>query len=55
MLKEEKKPIIGHNMIYDAGFLLHQFVDKLPDTYGKFCDLWRSVFPYLYDTKALAT
>ena len=28
-----KKPIIGHNMIYDIIYLYNQFIDDLPDTY----------------------
>lgn len=36
MLAEAKKPIVGHNMIYDILYLYNQFVDELPDTYIDF-------------------
>jgi uncharacterized protein YybS (DUF2232 family) len=25
-LKQNKKPLIGHNMIYDLGFIFNQFI-----------------------------
>jgi poly(A)-specific ribonuclease len=53
-MKEHKKPLIGHNMIYDACFIYEQFIDKLPDTYSKFVDGWTAYFPYTYDTKVIA-
>ena len=31
-----RKPIIGHNMIYDIIYLYNQFIDDLPDTYLEF-------------------
>jgi hypothetical protein len=31
-----KKPIIGHNMIYDIIYLYNQFIDDLPQTYPEF-------------------
>ena len=35
-LIDAKKPIIGHNMIYDIIYLLNQFVMPLPGTYEDF-------------------
>jgi poly(A)-specific ribonuclease len=35
-----KKPIVGHNMIYDIIYLYNQFIDDLPDTYNEFTHKW---------------
>lgn len=35
-LVNAKKPIIGHNMIYDIIYLYNQFIDDLPETYLEF-------------------
>jgi len=35
-LIDSKKPIIGHNMIYDIIYLLNQFVMPLPADYAEF-------------------
>ena len=51
IMKEAKKPLIGHNMVYDAGFIFQQFIDDLPETFDEFRDEWRQVFPMTYDTK----
>ena len=55
---ETKKPIIGHNMIYDIGFIYRQFISpdgSLPDTYAEFAKLWKKHFPQkIFDTKVLA-
>ena len=53
MIKNAKKPLIGHNMVYDAGFIYQQFVDDLPLSFEQFREEWRSVFPETYDTKVL--
>ena len=53
-LIESKKPIIGHNFIYDIGFLYHQFIDNLPETYEQFKSKLHHCFPTIYDTKILA-
>ena len=33
-----KKPIIGHNMIYDIIYLYNQFIAELPETYNEFIE-----------------
>lgn len=33
-----KKPIVGHNMMYDIIFLYNQFIADLPDTYENFIE-----------------
>lgn len=49
-----KKPIIGHNMIYDIIYLYNQFIGDLPETYSEFIAHWHSMFPHVYDTKVLS-
>lgn len=49
-----KKPLVGHNMIYDLGFIYNQFIDALPDNYLEFTKIWTEKFPSLYDTKVLS-
>lgn len=39
-LIKAKKPIIGHNMIYDIAYLYNQFIDNLPKEY---CDFIKRV------------
>ena len=53
-LKKSKKPIIGHNMMYDILFTYEQFIGPLPDSYKKFATAWTNWFGELYDTKILA-
>eukprot|EP00347_Sterkiella_histriomuscorum_P019713 403340574 len=53
-LMKAKKPIIGHNMIYDICYLYNQFIDKLPNEYSDFIKIWNEQFPYIYDTKVLS-
>jgi len=50
-----KKPIIGHNMIYDIIYLYNQFVDDLPETYQEFIQKWFDLFPLVYDNKVLSS
>lgn len=51
---EAKKPIIGHNCMYDWLYLYNQFIAPLPETYLQFAQEWNSRFPFTYDTKVLA-
>jgi poly(A)-specific ribonuclease len=53
MIKAQK-PLVGHNLIYDVGFLYDQFIAPLPDTFLKFSECWREWFPVTYDTKSIA-
>jgi poly(A)-specific ribonuclease len=55
MLMEAKKPIIGHNMIYDVIYLYNQFIDDLPETYLEFIQKWFAAFPSVYDNKVLCS
>jgi poly(A)-specific ribonuclease len=36
MLIDAKKPLIGHNMMYDIIYVYGQFIDDLPETYQEF-------------------
>jgi hypothetical protein len=53
-----KKPLIGHNMLYDIGFIYRMFISangNLPPTYEEFVKSWKMNFPQpLYDTKVLS-
>lgn len=49
-----KKPLIGHNCMYDWLYVYNQFVAKLPDTYTEFIKEWNTCFPHTYDNKVLA-
>jgi hypothetical protein len=49
-----KKPLVGHNFIYDVAFLYDQFVAPMPDTFSEFSQKWRECFPDAYDTKTIA-
>ena len=54
-LIKARKPIIGHNAIYDLAFIYHQFYNELPDTYAEFAHKTSTVlFPKFYDTKVLS-
>lgn len=57
-LMKNKKPIIGHNMLYDIGFIYRMFLSangNLPPTYEDFVKSWKTHFPHpLYDTKVLS-
>jgi len=49
-----KKPLIGHNCMYDWLYCYNQFVAKLPETYTEFVHEWHSKFPNTFDNKVLA-
>lgn len=48
MLAASKKPLIGHNMIMDMGFIFRQFLSEtgnLPGTFPDFVKQWKKTFP----------
>jgi len=55
---EAKKPIVGHNLIYDIAFIYRQFVSPnydLPNTFEEFASSWKKHFSCtIYDTKVLS-
>jgi|LauGreDrversion4_2_1035121.scaffolds.fasta_scaffold1132906_1 DNA polymerase III epsilon subunit-like protein len=58
LIMDSKKPLVGHNMMYDLGFIYRQFVSKdgsLPENFEDFTKAWRKCFPQkIFDTKVLA-
>ena len=48
------KPFIGHNMIYDVGFIYQQYIADLPETYIEFKTKVHDCFPAIFDTKVIA-
>eukprot|EP00038_Savillea_parva_P031262 m.84309 g.84309 ORF g.84309 m.84309 type:complete len:635 (-) comp9591_c1_seq3:2059-3963(-) len=53
-LVDAKKPLVGHNCLYDLMFMLHNFDDPLPETYNAFTARVHYLFPNVCDTKHLA-
>jgi poly(A)-specific ribonuclease len=49
-----KKPIVGHNLMYDILFFYNQFIDSLPPTYLDFAKAWTDIFETTIDTKCMA-
>jgi hypothetical protein len=58
LIMDCKKPLIGHNMMYDLGFIYRQFVSKdgsLPTNFDLFIKAWKTNFRQnIYDTKVFA-
>lgn len=50
----KKKPLIGHNQIYDILYFYNQFIDDLPSTYLEFIKIWTDMFSMNYDSKILS-
>ncbi|XP_029056046.2 pre-piRNA 3'-exonuclease trimmer-like isoform X1 [Osmia bicornis bicornis] len=55
LLCSSKKPIIGHNVLFDLMFTYQQFYKPLPDSYTEFKSNVHSLFPQIYDTKFIST
>ncbi|XP_063900675.1 poly(A)-specific ribonuclease PARN-like [Zophobas morio] len=54
LLVASKKPLIGHNLLYDLLFMLNSFQGPLPNSWADAKNLVHSLFPEIYDTKLLA-
>jgi poly(A)-specific ribonuclease len=52
LLVNAKKPLIGHNCMYDNLFMMSHFEGPLPASYSSFKELFHTCFPLLFDTKA---
>jgi poly(A)-specific ribonuclease len=52
-IAEAKKPLIGHNCMYDWLYCHNQFVGPLPATYTEWIKEWNQLFPLTYDNKVL--
>ena len=35
-----KKPLVGHNCMYDWMYVYNQFIAQLPETYKEFIEHW---------------
>lgn len=55
LLIKYQKRLIGHNLLLDLLHMINQFIKPLPDTYDEFKALISSSFPFLYDTKFIAS
>ncbi|NXE03534.1 PARN ribonuclease, partial [Lophotis ruficrista] len=49
------KLVIGHNMLLDVMHTIHQFYCPLPDDLSEFKEVTSCVFPWLLDTKLMAS
>lgn len=54
LIIENKKPIVGHNCLFDLVRIYQQFIDDLPSTLERFRSQLHILFPEIYDTKLLA-
>ncbi|THV54710.1 hypothetical protein BGAL_0021g00120 [Botrytis galanthina] len=54
-LKEKQHVIVGHNLFTDLCFLYKTFIGDLPAGVGDFQSQIHSLFPFVIDTKYLAT
>lgn len=54
-LCEAKKPVVGHNCMYDLLFLMSHLEGPLPKSYATFREVLQNRLPVLLDTKLLAT
>lgn len=52
---DAKKPVIGHNCMFDWLFAISHFEGPLPESYEEYKKLFAALFPSLFDTKLLAT
>ncbi|KUJ19557.1 CAF1-domain-containing protein [Mollisia scopiformis] len=54
-LKSKKRMIVGHNLFFDLGFLYKTFIGILPNNVKDFQEDINDLFPFIIDTKYLAT
>ena len=50
-----QKPIVGHNVLLDLLHTFNQFIEPLPKDYKSFKESIHALFPYIYDTKHIAS
>jgi len=53
-LANAKRPLVGHNCMYDLLFMMSHFEGPLPESYAEFTSTVASRFPLVMDTKLLA-
>lgn len=54
LIIQHKKPMVGHNCLFDVMYFYQNFIADLPDTLEEFIHNFSFYFPQLYDTKAMA-
>ena len=54
MTEMKKRPLIGHNNMYDILYFYNQFMGRLPATYMDFIKVWNKYFPMTYDSKVIS-
>ncbi|KAE8454123.1 hypothetical protein EG329_005047 [Mollisiaceae sp. DMI_Dod_QoI] len=54
-LEGKKQIIVGHNLFTDLGFLYKTFIGTLPTSVKRFQEAINELFPFIIDTKYLAT
>jgi len=51
---DQRKALVGHNIIFDIGYIFEHFIAPLPDTYKEYVEkLHYYNFNNLYDTKQM--
>jgi len=54
-LANAKKPVVGHNCLYDVMFVMYNFDGAFPETVSEFFTRVHALFPTLVDTKYVST
>uniref|UniRef100_A0A0V0GB39 Putative polya-specific ribonuclease parn-like domain-containing protein 1 n=1 Tax=Triatoma dimidiata TaxID=72491 RepID=A0A0V0GB39_TRIDM len=54
LLTRSKKPLVGHNLLFDLLIMYNQFYQQLPSNYTTFKNKVHEMFPHIYDTKLMA-
>eukprot|EP00331_Platyophrya_macrostoma_P019288 CAMPEP_0176462384 /NCGR_PEP_ID=MMETSP0127-20121128/35233_1 /TAXON_ID=938130 /ORGANISM="Platyophrya macrostoma, Strain WH" /LENGTH=532 /DNA_ID=CAMNT_0017854287 /DNA_START=24 /DNA_END=1622 /DNA_ORIENTATION=+ len=54
LLIQERKPLVGHNCYFDLLFIMHSFIENLPNRFVDFKKRLNNFFPTIYDTKHIA-
>jgi hypothetical protein len=56
LMRDSRKPAVGHNLSFDVAYTLHSFAKPLPPTWIEFKDRVKKWFPGgVYDTKYIAS
>lgn len=56
LMRDSRKPAVGHNLSFDVAYTLHSFAKPLPPTWMEFKDRVKKWFPGgVYDTKYIAS
>jgi len=55
VMVDVQKPLLGHNMMLDICYFYQYFIGTLPDDVGEFKKNFKSRFPFIIDTKFLAS